>query len=153
MTQLSNLGPLHCRWILYHLSHQRILLKLMSIELVILSNHFILCFSLLLQPSIFTTIRVFSNKSTLPIKWPKYWCFSFSISPSSEYSALISFIINWFDLPAVQGTLKSLPQHHNLKASILQCSAFFMVQVSQNLSAMQETPVQLLGEEDPLEMG
>ena len=84
----------------------------------------------LLLPSIFPSIRVFSNESTLYIRWPKYWSFSFSISPSNEYSGLISFRIDWFDLLAVQGTLKSLLQHHNLKASILQCSAFFMVQHS-----------------------
>ena len=103
------------------------LLKLMSIELVMLSNHLILCRPLLLLPSIFPNIRVFSNESALCIQWPKYW--SFSISPSSEYSGLISFRIDWLDL-VVQGTLKSLLQHHSLKASILQCSAFFMVQLS-----------------------
>ena len=94
------------------------------------SNHLILCRPLLLLPSIFPSIRVFSNDSALNIKWPKYSSFSFSISPSNEYSGLISFRVNWFDLLGVQGTLKSLPQHHNLKASILQCSAFFMVQLS-----------------------
>ena len=94
------------------------------------SNHLILCHPLLLLPSIFPSIRVFSNDSALNIKWPKYSSFSFSISPSNEYSGLISFRVNWFDLLGVQGTLKSLPQHHNLKASILQCSAFFMVQLS-----------------------
>ena len=106
------------------------LLKLMSIELVMPSNHLILCHPLLLPPSIFPSIRVFSNESVLPIRWPKYWCFSFSISPSNEYSGLISFTIDWLDLLAVQGTLKSLLQLHNSKASILQCSAFFMVQLS-----------------------
>ena len=103
------------------------LLKLMSIELVIPSNHLILCHSLL-PPSIFPNIRVFSNESGLYIRWPKDW--SFSISPSSDYSGLIFFRIAWFDLLAVQGTLKSLLQHHSSKVSILQCSAFFMVQLS-----------------------
>ena len=102
----------------------------MSIELVMPSNYLILCHPLLLLPSIFPSIRVFSNKSVLLIRRPKYWSFSFSISPSKEYSGLISFRIDWFDLLAVQGTLKSLLQHHSSKASILQCSAFFMVQLS-----------------------
>ena len=100
------------------------LLKFMSIKSVMLSNHFILCHPLLLLPSIFPSIRVVSNESVLRIRWPKYW--SFSISPSNEYSGLISFSIDWFDLCAVQGTLKSLLQHHSLKVSILQCSAFFI---------------------------
>ena len=94
------------------------------------SNHLILCCPLLLLPSIFPSIRVFSNESVLPIRWPKYWNFSFSISPSNEYLGLISFRIDWFVLLAVQGTLKGLLQHHSLKASIRQCSAFFMVQLS-----------------------
>ena len=94
------------------------------------SNHLILCRPLLLLPSIFPTSKVFSNESALHIRWPKYWSFSFSISPSNEYSGLISFRIDWFDLLAVQGTLKSLLQHHSSKASILWCSAFFMVQLS-----------------------
>ena len=94
--------------------------KLMSIELVMPSNHFIRCCPLLLLPSIFLSIRVFSNELAFYIRWPKYWSFSFSIRPSNEYSGLISFRIDWFDLPAVQGTLKSLLQHHNSKASILQ---------------------------------
>ena len=94
------------------------LLKVMSIELVIPSNHLILCHPLLLLPSIFYSIRVFSNESALHFRWPKYWSFSFSISPSSEYSGLISFRMDSLDLPAVQGTLKSLPQHHSSKASI-----------------------------------
>ena len=94
-------------------------------------NHLILCRPLLL-PSVFTIIRVFSNESILCIRWPKYWTFSFSISPSSKYSGLISFKIDWFDLLAVQGTLKSLIQNHSSKASVLQCSAFLMVQLSQN---------------------
>ena len=95
------------------------LLKLMSTELVMPSNHLILCHPLLPLPSIFPSIRVFSNESAPPIRWPKYWSFSFSISLSNEYSGLISFRIDWFDLLAVQGTLKSLLQHHSLKASIL----------------------------------
>ena len=106
------------------------LLKLMSIELGMPSNHLILWHPLLLPPSIFPSIRVFSNESALCIRWPKYWSFSFSISPSNECSGLISFRIAWFDLLAVQGTLKSLLQHHSSKASIFQCSAFFMVQLS-----------------------
>ena len=105
------------------------LLKFMSIKLVMPSNHLILC-RLLLLPSIFPSIRVFSNESALHIRWPKHWSFSFSISPSNEYSGLISFKVDWLDLLAVQGTLKSFPQHHNSKASILQCSAFFIVQLS-----------------------
>ena len=106
------------------------LLKLMSIQLVMPSNHLILCHPLLLLPSIFPSIRVFSNESVLCIRWPKYWNFSFSISPSNEYSGLISFRMDWLDLLAVQGTLKSLLQHHSSKASILLCSAFFLVQLS-----------------------
>ena len=106
------------------------LLKLMSIESVMPSNHLILCCPLLLLPSVFPSIRVFSNESVLRIRWPKYWSFSFSISPSNEYSRLISFRIDWLDLFAVQGALKSLFQHHSLKASVLWFSAFFLVQVS-----------------------
>ena len=106
------------------------LLKFMSIESVIPSNHLILCHPLLLLPSVFPSIRVFSNESVLRIRWPKYWSFSFSISPSNEYSGLISFRMGWMDLLAVQGTLKSLPQYHSSKASILQHSAFFIVQLS-----------------------
>ena len=94
------------------------------------SSHLILCHSFLLLPSIFPSIRVFSNESVLHISWPKYWSFSFSISPSNEYSGLISFRMDWFDLLSVQGTLKNLLQHHSSKASILQCSAFFIVQLS-----------------------
>ena len=106
------------------------LLKLMSGELVMSSNHLIFCHPLLLLPSIFPGIRVFSDGSALHIWWPKFWSFSFSISPSNEYSGLISFRIGGFDLPVVQGTLKSHLQHHNSKASVLWCSAFFMVQHS-----------------------
>ena len=111
------------------IASSRSLLKLMSIKSVMPSNHLILCRSLLLLPSIFPSIRVFDNESVLHIRWPKYWSFSFSISPSSEYSGLIFSIIDWFDL-AVQRTLKSLLQHQASKASILPCSAFFMVQLS-----------------------
>ena len=106
------------------------LLKFMSIALVMPSNHLILCRPLLLPPSIFPSIRVFPNELVLHIRWPKYWSFSFSISPFKEYSGLISFKIDWFDLLAVQGTLNSLLQHHSSKASILKCSAFFIVQLS-----------------------
>ena len=106
------------------------LLKLMSIELVMPSNHLILCRPLLLLPSIFPSIRVSTNDSVLYIMWPKYWCFSFSISASNEYSGLISFRMDWLDLLAVQGTLKSLLQHHHSKTSILWRSAFFTVQLS-----------------------
>ena len=106
------------------------LFKLMSIESVMPSNHLILCHPLLLPPSIFSSIRVFSNESVLHIRWPKYWSFSVNISPSNEYSGLISFRMDWLDLFAVQGTLKSLLQHHSPKASILQLSAFFIVQLS-----------------------
>uniref|UniRef100_A0AC11CSD1 Uncharacterized protein n=1 Tax=Ovis aries TaxID=9940 RepID=A0AC11CSD1_SHEEP len=102
----------------------------MSIELVMPSNHLILCCPFLLLPSIFPYIRVFSNESALCIRWPKYWSFSFSISLSNEYPGLISFRMDWLDLLVVQGTLKSLFQHHSSKASILRCSAFFMVQLS-----------------------
>ena len=106
------------------------LLKLMPIELVMPSNHLILCCPLFLPPSIFPSIRVFSNESVLRIRWPNYWSFSFSISPSNEYSGLISFRMDWLDLLAVQGTLKSLLQHHSSKASILWHSAYFMPQLS-----------------------
>ena len=106
------------------------LLKLMSIESLMPSNHLILCRPLLLLPSIFPSIRVFFNELALCIRWPKYWSFRFCISPSNEYSVLISFRIDWFDLSAVQGTLKSLLQYHSLKASVLWCSAFLIVQLS-----------------------
>ena len=104
--------------------------QLMAIESVMPSNHLILCCPLLLLPSIFLSIRVFSNESALCIRWPKYWSFSFNISPSNEHPGLISFRMNWLDLLAVQGTLKSILQHHRSKASILQCSAFFIVRLS-----------------------
>ena len=106
------------------------LLKLMSIESVMPSNHLILCHPLLLLPSIFPSIRVFSNEPVLCIRWPKDWSFSFSISPSNEYSGLISFRMDWLDLFSVQGTHKSLLQHHSSKPSILQCSVFFIIQLS-----------------------
>ena len=106
------------------------LLRLMSIKSVMPSNHLILCCPLLLLPSIFPNIRVFSNESVLHIRWPKYWSFSLSISPSNIYSGLISFRTGWFDLLKVQGTLKSLLQHHSSKVSIFWCSAFFIVQLS-----------------------
>ena len=112
------------------ITNSRSLLKLMSIESVMSSNHLILCRPLLLLASIFPSIRVFSNESVLHVRWPKYWSFSFSTSPSNEYPGLISFRIDWLDLLAVQGTLKSFLQHHSSKASILWCSAFFMVQLS-----------------------
>ena len=109
--------------------YQRVL-KLMSIKSVMPSNHLILCHPLFLLPSIFPCIRIFSNESVLHIRWPKYWSFIFSIGPSNEYSGLISFRMDWLDLLAVQGTLKSLLQYHSSKGSIPQCSAFFMVQLS-----------------------
>ena len=106
------------------------LLKLISIESVMPFNHLSLCRPLLLLPSLFPSIRVFSNESAFRIRWPKYWGFSFNISPSKEHSGLISFRMDWLDLFAVQGTFKSLLQHHSSKASILRCSAFFIVQLS-----------------------
>ena len=107
------------------ISNSQSLLKLISIDSVILSNHLILCHPLILPPSIFPSIRVFSNESALRIRWPKYWSLSFNISPSNEHSGLISFRMDWLDLLEVQGTLKSLLQHHTSKASIPRCSAFF----------------------------
>ena len=112
------------------ITNSRSLSKIMSIESVMPSNHLILCHPPLLPPSIFPSIRVFSNESVLLMRWPKYWSFSFSISPSNEYSGLISFRMDWVDLLAKQGTLKSLLQHHSSKASILQHSAFFKVHLS-----------------------
>ena len=111
------------------ITNSQSLLKLMSIELVLPSNHLILCCPLLLSPSVFHSIRVFSNESVLCIRWPKYWSFSFSISPSNEYSGLIFFRVDWLDLLVVQGTLKSLLQYHSSKTSVLQSSAFFIVQL------------------------
>ena len=123
------------RWTAAHqaslsITNSQSLPKLMSIELMMPSNHLILCHPLLLPPSIFPSIRVFSNESAFQIRWPKYWSFSFNISPSNEHSGLISLRMDWLDLLAAQGTLKSLLQHHSSKASILQCSAFFIVQLS-----------------------
>ena len=112
------------------ITHSQSLLKLMSIELVMPSNHLVLCCPFLLLPSIFPSIRVFSNESVLHIRWPRYWSFSFSISPSNEYSGEISFRTDWLDLLSVQGTLKSLLQNRSSKASILWHSAFFIVQLS-----------------------
>ena len=112
------------------ITNSRSLPKLMSIESMMPSNHLIFCHPLLLPPSIFPSIRVFSDEWVLHISWPKYWSFSFSISPSNKYSGLFSFRIDWLDLLEVQGTLKSLPQHHSSKASILWRSAFFTVQLS-----------------------
>ena len=112
------------------ITNSQSLLKLMSTEWVTPSNHLILCHSLLILPSIFLSIRVFPNESVLCMRWPKYWSFSFSISPSNEHPGLISFRMDWLDLLAVQGTLKSLLRYHSSKASILRCSAFFIVQLS-----------------------
>ena len=146
------------------ITNSQSLLKLMSIELVMPSNHLILCGPLLLLPSIFPRIRVFSNESVLRIRWPKYWSFSFSISPSNEYSGLISFKIDWFDLLAVKGPLKSLLQHHSSKAPILQHSTFFIHKClylhmggavvknpPANAGDTQETWVESLSQKDPLE--
>ena len=141
MDQFSSVQSLSCvrlfvtPWTVAHqaslsITNSRSLLKFLSIESVMPSNHLILSHLLLLLPSIFPSIRVFSNESVLCIRWPKYWSFSFRVSPSNEYSGLISFRMDWLDPLAVQGTLKSLPQHHSSKASILQCSAFFIVQFS-----------------------
>ena len=135
--QFSSVQSLSCVWLFatpWTAAHQaslsitnsQSLLKLMSIESVMPSNHLILCHPLLLPPSIFPSIRVFSNESVLRIRWPKYWSFTFSISPSNEYSGLISFRIDWLDLLAVQGTLKILLRHHSSKASVLQRSAFLI---------------------------
>ena len=140
------------------------LFKLTSIKSVMPFNHLILCCALLFMPSIFPSIRVLSTESVLHNRWPKYWTFSFSISPSNEYSGLISFRMDWLDLLAVQGTLKSLLQHHSSEASILWHSAFLMVQLSypytfliaqlvKNPPALQETLVQFVGQKYPLEKG
>ena len=132
--------PMNCSMpgflVLHHLWS---LLKLMSIESMMPSNHLVLCHPLLLLPSMSTSISVFSNESALHIRWPKYQSYSFSISLSNECSGLIYIRIDWFDPPAVQGTLKSLLQHHSSKASILQCSAFFMVQLSQSYMTTRKT--------------
>ena len=117
-------------WTSLSITNSLSLPKLMTVESVMPSNHLILCCPLLLPSLVFPSIRVFSNEPVLHIKWPKYWSLSFRISPSNEYSGLISFTIDWLDLHVVQGTLKSLLQHYSSKASILRCSAFFMVQLS-----------------------
>jgi len=139
MTQFSSVAqscptlcdPMDCSTPgLLSITNSQSLLKLMSIELVMPSNHLILCHPLIVPPSIFPSITVFSNESVLQSRWPKYWSFSFSISPSNEYSGLISLRTDWLDLLAVQGTLKTLLQHHRLKASILRPSVFFIVQLS-----------------------
>ena len=135
---LSHVRLLATSWIASHQASLSImnswsLLKLMSITSQMPSNHLILCYPLLLPPSIFPSIRVFSYESALHIRWPKYWSFSFHISASNEHPGLISFKMDWLDLFAVQGTLKSLTQHHSLKASFLQSLAFFMVQLSLKL--------------------
>ena len=121
------------------ITNSQILLRLISIELVMPSNHFILCCPLLLLPSFFPSIWIFSNESALHIRWPKYWSFSFSISPSNEHPGLISFRMDWLDLLAVQGTLKSLLQHHRSKASNFQHSAFFIFQLSHSYMATGKT--------------
>ena len=121
------------------ITNSQSLLKVTSIELVMPSNHLILCHPLLLLPSIFPSIRVFSKESVLRIRWPKCWSFSFNISPSNEHSGLISFRKDWLDLLAVQGTLKGLLQHHSSKISILQCSAFFIVQLSHSYMTTGKT--------------
>ena len=121
------------------ITNSRSLLKLMSIDSVTSPNHLILCRPLLLLPSMFPNTRVFSNESVLRIRWRKYWSFSFSTSPSNEYSGLISFRVDWFDLRAVQGTLKSLFQYHSSKASVLWFSAFFIVQLSHPYMTMGKT--------------
>ena len=126
----DSLWPMNCSMPGFPITNSWSLLKLMSIKSVMASNHLILCHPLFLPPSVFPSIKVFSSESVLCIRWPKYWSFSFNISPSNAYSGLISFRTDWFDLFAVQRTLKSLLQHHSLKASILQHSAFFMVQLS-----------------------
>ena len=141
MVQFSAIQSLSCVWLFgtpwtaarqasLSITNSRSLLKLMSIESVMPSNHLIFSCPLLLLPSIFPSIRVFSDESVLRFRWSKYWTFSFKISPSNEHSGLISFRMDWLDLLAVQGTLKSLLQHHSSKASLLRCSAFFIVQLS-----------------------
>ena len=128
------------------ITNSQSLLKLMSTESVMPSNHLILCHPLLLPPSVFPSVRVFSNESVLHIRWPKYWSFSYSISPSNEYSGFISYRMDWLDLLAVQGTLKSLLQHHSSKASVLlQHSAFFTVQLSHPYMTMGKPKLQVDG--------
>ena len=147
---ISSVQSLSCVWLFVtpwtaacqaslSITNSQSLPKLMSIGSVMPSNHLMLCRPLLLLPSIFPSIRVFSDESALCIRWPKYWSFSFNISPSNEYSGLISFRMDGLDLLAVQGTLKSLLQHHSSKASILRCSAFFIVQLSHPYMATGKT--------------
>ena len=126
----DSLQPHGLQWAFLSIINSRSLLKLMSIVSVMQSNHLILCCPLFLLPSVFPSIKVFSSESVLCMRWPKYWSFSFSINPSNEYSGLISFRMDWLDLLAIQGTLKSLLQHHSSKASMLWCSAFSIVQLS-----------------------
>ena len=126
----DSLQPHGLQWAFLSIINSRSLLKLMSIVSVMQSNHLILCCPLFLLPSVFPSIKVFSSESVLCMRWPKYWSFRFSISPSNEYSGLISFGIDWLDILAVQGALKSLFQHHSSKASILQHSGFFIIQLS-----------------------
>ena len=135
LQSLSHVWPFVTPWTAAHqaflsITNSQSLLKLKSIELVMPSTHLMLCCPLLLPHSFFPNIRVFSHESVFCITWPKYWSFSFSISPSNQYSGLISVRMDWLDLLAVQGTLKSLLQHHSLKASILWCSVFFIVQLT-----------------------
>ena len=132
---------MHCSTPGYPITSSQTVLKLMSIRSVMTSNHLILCCPLLLLPSIFPSIRVFSSESVLRIRWPKYWNFSFSISHSNEYSEMISFRMDWLDLLAVQGPLKSLPQYHSSKAYIFQHSVFLMVQLSHPYMTIGETIV------------
>ena len=137
---LTLFDPMECvRQASMPITNSQSLLKLMSIESVMPSNHLTLCHPLLLLLSTFPRIRVFSNESALHIKWPKYWSFSFNISPSNEHSRLISFRMDWLNILAVQGTLKSLLQHHSSKASILRCSAFFIVQLSHSYMTTGKT--------------
>ena len=136
---LTLCNPMDCNTPDFPITNSWSLLKLISIRSVMPSNHLILCHPLLLLPSIFHSIRVFSSESVLHIRWPKDWSFGFSISPSNEYSGLIPFRMDWLDLLEVQGTLKSLLQHHSSKASILWCSAFFMVQLSHSYMATGKT--------------
>ena len=128
---LTLCDPMDCSTSGFPVHHQLPeLIKLISIKSVLTSKHLILCHPLLLPPSIFPSIRIFSSKLALCIRWPKYWSFSFNISPSNEHTGLISFRMDWLDRLAVQGTLKSLLQHHSSKVSVLRCSAFFIVQIS-----------------------
>ena len=146
---LSHVGLFETPWTAAHqaslsitslsITSAQSLLKLMCIESLVPSNHLILCHPLLLLPSIFPSIRIFSNELLLHIRWPKYWSFSFNISPPSEHPGLISFRMDWLDLLAVQGTLKSLLQHHSSKAPILRCLAFFIVQLSHTYMTTRKT--------------